>query len=87
MNNGETIVDELAMANAHPLGARPFKRDNYVQKFKTLTEGLITESESKRFLNAAANLTDLKGEQLRELNVELPLDKLERNSRDERGIF
>ena len=87
MKNGEKIIDELAMANAHPLGARPFKRENYVNKFKTLTEGLITAAESERFLNAVQNLSDLKGEQLRELNVEMSMDKLVQNSRDERGIF
>ena len=87
MKNGEKIIDELAMANAHPLGARPFKRENYINKFKTLTEGLITSAESERFLNAVQNLSDLKGEQLRELNVEMSMDKLVQNSRDEKGIF
>ncbi|MBL1375680.1 MmgE/PrpD family protein, partial [Acinetobacter baumannii] len=30
LKNGEVIADELAIADAHPLGARPFARENYV---------------------------------------------------------
>ena len=37
MKDGTTLADELALANANPLGARPFTRPNYVEKFKTLT--------------------------------------------------
>jgi 2-methylcitrate dehydratase len=32
-NDGTGIADELALANAHPLGARPFKRAKYIEKF------------------------------------------------------
>ncbi len=32
------ISDELAVADAHPLGARPFARRQYVQKFTELAE-------------------------------------------------
>ncbi len=30
MRDGSRIVDEMAVANAHPLGAKPFARDDYV---------------------------------------------------------
>ena len=33
------IVDEIAVADAHPLGARPFAREQYVHKFRTLADG------------------------------------------------
>ncbi|OOK83115.1 mmgE/PrpD family protein [Mycobacterium kansasii] len=33
LNSGEVIVDELAVADAHPLGAKPFARPQYVAKF------------------------------------------------------
>lgn len=87
MNNGEKIIDEMAMANAHPLGARPFKRENYVKKFKTLTEGIITDAESKRFLDAVQNLTQLTAKDMFALNVQVDLKQLTHNARDERGIF
>ena len=33
LKNGDVITDELAVADAHPLGARPFARPQYVEKF------------------------------------------------------
>ena len=35
------ISDELAVADAHPAGARPFAREQYVAKFRTLADGVI----------------------------------------------
>ncbi len=32
-------------ADAHPYGARPFKRENYINKFLILTEGIIDSKE------------------------------------------
>ena len=43
-------LDELGIADAHPNGRRPFTRSNYIEKFKSLTDGIITISESRRFL-------------------------------------
>src|SRR5699024_5337402 len=43
--SGETIVDELALADAHPHGARPFARAQYVDKFRTLADGVIEPEE------------------------------------------
>ena len=39
LKGGSTISDEIAVADAHPLGARPFKRPDYIRKFRTLAEG------------------------------------------------
>src|SRR5699024_7534830 len=49
--DGSTLVDEIAVADAHPLGARPFARANYVEKFNTLAEGIVSDSEQARFLD------------------------------------
>jgi 2-methylcitrate dehydratase len=87
MNNGDVIEDEMALANAHPDGARPFKRDNYIKKFTTLTDGIISKSESDRFLETVQNLTKLSPEQLFELSVTVDNMELTHNTRDERGIF
>ena len=38
------------MADAHPLGARPFGRPQYVEKLRTLAEGVIETAEQDRFL-------------------------------------
>ena len=39
LKSGEVISDELAVADAHPLGARPFGREQYMQKFTELADG------------------------------------------------
>ena len=35
------LLNNLDRADAHPYGARPFKRQNYINKFLTLTDGII----------------------------------------------
>ena len=35
LKGGRVISDEIAVADAHPLGARPFSRADYVRKFRT----------------------------------------------------
>ncbi|MGB0452351.1 MAG: MmgE/PrpD family protein [Bacteriovoracaceae bacterium] len=87
MKDGSVIDDELAMANAHSLGARPFQREHYINKFKTLTEGIISESESNRFLETVQNVAKLSGDELLNLNVQVDNVDLLHNARDERGIF
>jgi 2-methylcitrate dehydratase len=70
--NGETLSDEMAVANAHPLGAKPFGRADYIKKFEILTDGIISKRESARFLEAAQNLPRLGKGELGQLNVALP---------------
>lgn len=85
--DGATLVDELAVANAHSLGARPFARPDYVRKFEILTEGLIDAAERRRFLDAVQRLPRLGAGELGELNVVVPADRLSHGRRDRRGIF
>ncbi|HXI73364.1 MAG TPA: MmgE/PrpD family protein [Verrucomicrobiae bacterium] len=86
-NDGKKITDEIAVADAHPLGARPFARANYIGKFQALTEDLISPDESKRFLNLVQRLPQLSAAEVSELNVVLPPNKLTCATRDQRGIF
>ena len=53
MRDGSKLVDEMAVANAHPMGAKPFGRDDYIRKFLTLTDGIVSAREANRFLEAA----------------------------------
>ena len=76
MQDGSRIVDEMAVANAHPLGAKPFERDDYIRKFTTLTDGIISTREANRFLEAAQDLSRLKAGELHRLNVVLPAGAL-----------
>ena len=71
MNDGSVISDELGIADAHPNGRRPFTRSNYIEKFKSLTDGLITISESRKFLKNVQNLKKLTASEIQKLNVEV----------------
>jgi len=72
LTNGETIVDEIAVADAHPLGARPFVRENYVGKFRNLAAGVLEDSEIERFLDVAQRLPQLTAAELDGLTVWTP---------------
>jgi 2-methylcitrate dehydratase len=85
--NGENLIDELGVADAHPNGARPFKRANYINKFDTLTDGMILKAERDRFILLVENLEDLTEEQVKQLNVQIELKNLINHKRDSRGIF
>jgi len=87
MQNGEKIVDEKAVANAHPFGDKPFVREDYINKFRTLTEGIVDKSEQDRFLDMVQRLPELKAGELEALNIQIALGNLEQNERDDRGIF
>ncbi|MET3206596.1 MULTISPECIES: MmgE/PrpD family protein [unclassified Arthrobacter] len=69
LNDGTVITDEIAVADAHPLGARPFARQQYINKFRTLAAGLVAEAEIERFLAAAECLPDLGPGELDQLNI------------------
>ena len=86
LDDGSVIEDELAMARAHPLGERPFQREHYIEKFYTLTEGMISTGEAQRFLQVVQQLPQLKGGQLQELNLQAA-HLVTCWQRDERGIF
>ena len=76
---------EKEVADAHPNGLRPFKRSDYIKKFETLTNGLITQKESKRFLKTVQNLKFLKPKDLNQLNIEIKSKKIK--SKNKHFIF
>ncbi|HSY18773.1 MAG TPA: MmgE/PrpD family protein [Candidatus Acidoferrales bacterium] len=86
-NDSKKITDEIAVANAHPLGAKPFVRADYIHKFEILTEDVISFEESVRFLDLVQRLPQLTAAEVCELNVALPPNKLTCATRDQRGIF
>ena len=85
LKNGRKISEEQGVADAHPYGTRPFKRKNYINKFLTLTENILSKKETERFLRIVQNLKKLKSGQLNKLNVEVKKSKLKRNLK--KGIF
>jgi 2-methylcitrate dehydratase len=66
----------MAVANAHPLGAKPFSRPDYIRKFQVLSEGIISTREANRFLEAVQELPRLPAGELHRLNVALPTGTL-----------
>ncbi|OBB70208.1 2-methylcitrate dehydratase [Mycobacterium sp. 852014-50255_SCH5639931] len=87
LKSGELIVDELAVADAHPLGARPFRRPQYVQKFTELAGDVVEPAERERFLSAVDALADLRAGRLDALNVMVDPRALERAPVIPRGIW
>ncbi len=85
MEDGSAIEDELGIANAHPFGARPFGREEYVKKFRTLTEGIVEPGESERFLELVQRLPNLSASDIRALNPVAPAGFLEENLA--KGVF
>ncbi|WP_332603683.1 MmgE/PrpD family protein [Arthrobacter sp. S2(2024)] len=69
LTDGTVITESIAVADAHPLGARPFARQQYIDKFRTLAAGLVEEAEIERFLAAAERLPDLGPGELDQLNI------------------
>ncbi len=87
LTSGEKIIDELAVANAHPAGARPFARANYINKFETLTNDIISQSESKRFLDLVQNLPNLDAAGVNDINVQVDAMTVDNTTPDSKGIF
>jgi 2-methylcitrate dehydratase len=85
LNNGKKIVEQLDRADAHPYGARPFKRQNYIKKFLTLTNGILPKKESLRFLKIVQNLKKLKSGELNKLNIQVKRSQIKKNKK--KGIF
>ncbi len=59
LEDGSVVEDELAVADAHPAGARPFDRPAYARKFRTLAEGIVAPDAQDRFLSAAERVAEL----------------------------
>ena len=85
LNNGKKIVEQLDRADAHPYGARPFKRQNYIQKFLTLTNGILDKKEISRFLKTVQKLEKLKPGELNKLNIQVKRSQIKKNTK--KGIF
>ena len=85
MSNGKKTIEQLDKADAHPYGLRPFKRQNYIKKFLTLTNGIINKRESSRFLKVVQNLKNLKSGELNKLNIEVKRSQIKKNLK--KGIF
>ena len=85
LSNGKKITETLNRADAHPYGKRPFKREDYINKFLILTKDIIARKESIRFLNQVQKIKKIKPGHLHKLNIFVRKSNLKRNYR--KGIF
>ena len=76
LTDGTVVEDEIAVADAHPLGARPFARADYVAKFRSLAAGVLEEAEIERFLDLAQRLPELTAGELGGLTITAPAGTL-----------
>jgi 2-methylcitrate dehydratase len=67
LSDGSTLVEEIAVPDAHPLGRRPFARAQYVEKFRTLSSAVLDDAEAERYVAAVSRLPDLRAEEFAEL--------------------
>jgi 2-methylcitrate dehydratase len=85
LKGGSVISDELGVADANPLGARPFKRPDYIKKFHTLSDGIIAPAEQDRFIATVERLSSLKAGELTDLTFTVDVKLL--GSHVAHGIF
>ena len=85
--NDESLVDQIFFPNAHPLGAKPFTRQDYIGKLERLSEGIVTSQECTRFIDLVQNLPQLSAQDLLGLNLEVKAGGLRFSKRDTQGIF
>ncbi len=85
--SSETVTGELAVADAHPNGAHPWRFDDYAGKFRALTAPLLPEEEAEAFIAMARRLPELKAAELRRLNPALPAGTVTPDGADGKGIF
>jgi 2-methylcitrate dehydratase len=77
LEDGSVIEDSLAVANAHPLGAHPFGREQYIEKFQTLAEGVVSDADQHAFLESAQRLSELTAAELAGLFPRITPDYLQ----------
>ena len=85
--DGSQLIDEIAVADAHPRGARPFDRPQYIKKFDGLIDGLVDTSERSRYLGLVEQLGALRSQDVVDLNIQIDPSQLHGHQRDTRGIF
>jgi 2-methylcitrate dehydratase len=82
---GEVVAGELAVADAHPAGAAPFTRPDYLAKLATLADGVAARAELDRFVGLVDRLGALAPDELGGLTV--AAGHLAGAAGDRRGIF
>ncbi|EMD24810.1 MmgE/PrpD family protein [Amycolatopsis azurea] len=83
LSDGTLLSDEIAVADAHPAGARPFAREQYIAKFRTLADGVIAAADQDRFLDTVTRLGELDAAEVSGIALPAGLDAVPTS----KGIF
>ena len=59
LQDGDTLVDEIDVPNAHPRGSTPYGREDYIREFLKLSDGIVSNAEADPFLHLVHRLPDL----------------------------
>lgn len=87
MQDGTIIEDQIANADAHPLGRKPFARPDYIQKFRTLTADILSPQQTETYLDRIQRMPNLSSEAIARLTVEVAPDRVSSHDPAIRGIF
>ncbi len=87
LKDGSEVHAQRSVADAHPNGAAPYGRADYLAKFRELADGVVAEEEQLRFLTLAQRLAELTPKEVRELNVQVPRVDGRTVHGEGRGIF
>ncbi len=87
LKNGETITDQVRVANAHPNSDYAFDREDYLNKFDRLTEHWIDGAERDRFLGLVNRVSDLSPRDVRSLSLQVSPSRLECPEEGREGLF
>lgn len=85
MKDGRVLEDELERANAHPAGAKPFGRLEYLKKIDVLTNGIISKSERDHFVDFVEKLRELSSDDIQQLNIQVKASTLKQATN--KGLF
>lgn len=84
--DGRTLTAERSVARAHPLGERPFRRVEYVNKFRALSRGQVADGAAEGYLRDVERLHALTAAEVSQLNVAVAVGMLE-SVPAEQGVF
>ena len=87
LNDGRAIEAELAVADAHPNGRRPWRMPDCVRKFRDLTRDTVEPAEAERCLDLAQRLPALNATEVRLLNPVMPMGTVISDQPPGRGIM
>ncbi|MBI4081485.1 MAG: MmgE/PrpD family protein [Candidatus Lambdaproteobacteria bacterium] len=87
LRDGRVVAAEQGVAHAHPLGAHPWRFDDYAGKFRSLAEPVLGRSDADAYVGLVRRLATLGAADVRRLVPALPKGRVPTGGAEGRGIF